>query len=351
MKLGGAPRKPSREVSFPFRVEIRFGWGASVLSDPPRRGHGRTFAAGERCDAIPGSRYDGRMEFPVSGVEVNPLVPLLAAFLVSVLTAPAGVSGAFLLLPFQVSVLGFASPAVSPTNLIYNVIATPGGVYRYAREGRVVWPLAGIILAGSLPGVFLGAVLRTTIFADPEVFKIFIGLVLLYLGVRLLLEVWKGGGGSLSGSERVRGSGFSRRMGWYEFGGRRFSYSFPAVFALSFMVGMVGGIYSIGGGAIIAPFLVSMFGLPVFTVAGAALVGTFITSVAGVAFFEILSASPIGENAASPDWLLGATLGAGGLAGTYAGARLQKFLPERGIKAVLGGLVTVLAAGYLLGIF
>jgi uncharacterized membrane protein YfcA len=45
-------------------------------------------------------------------------------------------------LPFQVSVLGFTSPAVSPTNLVYNIFAKPGGVYRYVREGRVVWPLA-----------------------------------------------------------------------------------------------------------------------------------------------------------------------------------------------------------------
>ena len=67
------------------------------------------------------------MHFPVSGVEVNPLLPLLVAFAVSALTAPAGVSGAFLLLPFQVSVLGFHSPAVSPTNLVYNIFATPGG--------------------------------------------------------------------------------------------------------------------------------------------------------------------------------------------------------------------------------
>ena len=82
------------------------------------------------------------MVFPASGVEANPLILLLVTFLVSALSAPAGVSGAFLLLPFQVSVLGFTSPAVSPTNLIYNVIATPGGVYRFVREQRVVWPLA-----------------------------------------------------------------------------------------------------------------------------------------------------------------------------------------------------------------
>jgi hypothetical protein len=47
----------------------------------------------------------------ISENAVNPLLPLLVAFVVSALTAPAGVSGAFLLLPFQVSVLGFTSPA------------------------------------------------------------------------------------------------------------------------------------------------------------------------------------------------------------------------------------------------
>src|SRR5215208_465691 len=92
------------------------------------------------------------VHFPGSGVEVNALLPLLVAFAVSALTAPAGVSGAFLLLPFQVSVLGFDSPAVSPTNLVYNIFATPGGVYRYVREGRVVWPLAWTVILGTLPG-------------------------------------------------------------------------------------------------------------------------------------------------------------------------------------------------------
>ena len=44
-----------------------------------------------------------------------------------VVTTPAGVSGAVLLLPFQLSVLHVPSPAVTPTNLLFNVAATPGG--------------------------------------------------------------------------------------------------------------------------------------------------------------------------------------------------------------------------------
>jgi hypothetical protein len=83
-------------------------------------------------------------------------------------------------------VLGFASPAVSPTNLLYDVFATPGGVYRYVREGRVVWPLAWAVIGGTPPGAFVGALLRVTVLFAPRSFGAFVGLVLLYFGPRLL---------------------------------------------------------------------------------------------------------------------------------------------------------------------
>ena len=53
--------------------------------------------------------------------------------------------------------------------------------------------------------------------------------------------------------------------------------------------GIVGGTYGIGGGAIIAPFFVSWFRLPVHTISGATLMGTFLTSVAGVIFYMIIA--------------------------------------------------------------
>lgn len=318
------------------------------------------------------------MQFPVSGVEVNPLVPLLVAFVVSALTAPAGVSGAFLLLPFQVSVLGFSSPAVSPTNLIYNVFAAPGGIYRYLREGQIIWPLAWVVILGTLPGAFAGAALRVTLLSEPEAFRAFVGLVLLYLGARLLWETF---GRSLTGrqakyvsgepameaeglaadgaraastytektastGERPRSSSPQRVE--FEFAGSHYSFGIPSVLALSLVVGTISGIYSIGGASIIAPFLVTIFGLPIYAVAGAALIGTFVTSVAGVAFFEVLDTANVGVQAGvAPDYLLGAVLGVGGLAGTYAGAGLQRYLPEFWIRAVLGVLVTALALSYL----
>lgn len=65
-----------------------------------------------------------------------------------------------LLLPVQVSILGVAGPAVTPTNLLFNVFSTPGALLRFAREGRLRVPLAGLLIAGTLPGVIAGAIVR-----------------------------------------------------------------------------------------------------------------------------------------------------------------------------------------------
>ena len=116
------------------------------------------------------------MLFPISGIEVNPLVPVIVAFVVSFFTSMGGVSGAFLLLPFQMSVLGYTHPSVSATNQMFNVVAIPSGVYRYYREGRLVWPLTLAVIIGTLPGVFIGAIVRIGYLPDPRNFKLFAAL-------------------------------------------------------------------------------------------------------------------------------------------------------------------------------
>jgi uncharacterized membrane protein YfcA len=194
--------------------------------------------------------------------------------------------------------------------------------------------------------------LRVTLLSDPARFEAFVGFVVLYLGVRLLYETYAAGrerSPERGGAGTVNITGVTVRRVGYEFRGKPYSFSVPAVFALSLVVGVIGGVYSIGGGSIIAPFLVTIFALPVYTVARATLIGTFVTSVAGVAFFELLALTGVGPESAAiaPDWLLGTTLGIGGLAGTYAGARLQRYLPDFWIRAVLGTLVTLLALRYV----
>ncbi|MBI5409330.1 MAG: TSUP family transporter [Nitrospirae bacterium] len=318
------------------------------------------------------------MFFPVSGVKTSILIPPLVALVISFFTSMGGVSGAFLLLPFQMSVLKYTSPSVSATNFVFNIVAIPSGVYRYIKEGRMAWPLTWVVIVGTLPGVFIGYYLRVLYLPDPQTFKLFVGCVLLYIGIRLVYEVT---GKAAAGKSKMKAledkfkqraeelkkqqnariaSGLPKEavvktISWslakveYEFWGERFSFSTPAMLLLAFIVGVIGGTYGIGGGAIIAPFCVAVFHLPVYTVAGAALMGTFLTSIAGVTFYSIMPAKE--GLATSPDWLLGALFGAGGFAGMYLGARFQKFVPQKFIKLMLGATILFLAVKYIVQYF
>jgi len=290
------------------------------------------------------------VHFAVSGVETWWWVPVVVAWVISTFTSVGGLSGAFLLLPFQMSILGFVTPAVSPTNLLFNVVAIPSGVYRYIREGRMVWPITWAVVLGTLPGVLAGVFLRVRLLPDPIHFKLFVAAVLAYVGIRLALQAIRGDGmqSGTRGDFRVSRERFGLRRLSFHFEGEEYSVGTLPIFMLSLVVGIIGGAYGIGGGAIIAPFLVTVFRLPVYTIAGAALMGTFLTSVLGVLFFAFFApALAPATLPVQPDWALGALFGAGGGVGMYVGARLQKRLPSRFIKGLLALLIAVVVIRYL----
>ncbi len=244
------------------------------------------------------------------------LAALGASFTIATLASPAGVSGAVLLLPFQVGVLGTPSPAVTPTNLLYNVVATPGALYRYWRQRQTGGRLTRILIAGTLPGVVAGSIIRVEVLPGSRAFDAVIAAVLTPLGAWLILR--KGG----------------RRVRWL---------SVPVLIGLAACVGCVGGIYGIGGGSVLAPLLIAS-GRPPSDVAPATLAATFVTSVAGVVTFLALSTSHHGPVA--PDWGVGLALGVGGLLGGYTGARVQPHLPEVAIRRLLGFLVVAIGVRY-----
>jgi uncharacterized protein len=257
------------------------------------------------------------------------LAAVAAAFAISVLATPAGISGAVLLLPFQVSVLGTPSPAVTPTNLLYNVIATPGAIYRYWRQRQTGGRLAALLIAGTVPGVIAGSIIRVEFLPGPRVFDLVVAAVLVPLGTWLALSrppvpTRAGGAGRAAGRDRPMPD--------------------LVLVLLAVAVGCAGGIYGVGGGSILAPILIGRGRRPA-EVAPAALASTFVTSLAGVATFAILSVHQHG--AIAPDWSTGVALGLGGLAGGYAGARLQSRLPDALIRHLVGVLVIAIGARYL----
>jgi uncharacterized membrane protein YfcA len=242
-------------------------------------------------------------------------------FAIAAVTTPAGVSGAVLLLPVQLSVLGVPSPAVTPTNLLFNVFAVPGGLLRFWQEGRLFNSLSALLIVGTLPGVVAGAAIRVYLLSGGRAFMLIAAGVLLPIGLWLLL------GAQRIPPTRPEPSRRSRRL----------------ISLLALAVGTVGGIYGIGGGSILAPVLLAA-GFSAYEVAPATLLATFLTSVVGIAAYEALQVAHGGTVA--PEWGLGISIGVGGFLGSYVGARLQSRLPEASLRKLLGLIACLVAARY-----
>jgi uncharacterized membrane protein YfcA len=245
-----------------------------------------------------------------------------AGLLISMVTAPVGVSGAVFLLPVQLSVLGVPSPAVTPTNLLFNVVAGPGALWRYRRDGALRGSLVRRLVAWTLPGVIAGAAIRVFALPGPGVFRILVAAFLLPLGTWLCLCTLRPARKSPDAAEP----------------------SAHVLAALALTVGVVGGIYGIGGGSLLGPILAAR-GMPMARIAPATLAATCTTSVAGAAAYAVLALATPGPVA--PDWWLGLACGLGGLVGGYLGARLQPHLPETALRLLLGTLAAALGALYV----
>jgi uncharacterized protein len=188
--------------------------------------------------------------------------------------------------PVQINVLHTPSPAVTPTNLLYNLIAIPGALVRFHREDRLTGPLTRLLILGTLPGVVAGAVIRVEVLDQGNAFLLVVAAVLIPLGAWLAFTTPAAPAGSPDRNRRRQ------------------------IAVLSLAVGAVGGIYGIGGGSILGPILVGL-GFSVFEVVPAALAATFLTSIAGVLTYALLSIGGSGDIA--PDWALGVGMGSEGL--------------------------------------
>ncbi|MFT4049489.1 MAG: sulfite exporter TauE/SafE family protein [Solirubrobacterales bacterium] len=243
------------------------------------------------------------------------------AFAVAAVTTPAGLSGAFLMVPVQLSVLGMAAAAVPPTNLVYNIISIPGALAKFKSDAAIDRALSLRILAGTVPGIVVGVILSRELLHSPTAFLLVVAAVLAPLGLWLALAT--------PPTPRAEGEEDGHDA---------------AIVSVSGGSGVIGGLYGIGGGAIIAPVLVGL-GIAVRKVAPATLLATFVTSIVGVVVFELFASSGRGEGV---DWGVAGALGIGGLAGSYLGARIQPRVPEAALRRLLGVLALLLSARYVL---
>ena len=129
------------------------------------------------------------LEFHGREYSFSPLTPLLAGFLVAIISSALGVGGGFLLVPFMVSVMGipmFLVPGTSALSILVTMIVSAGN---YMKMGAPVdLAFLGIEVVGVVVGSFVGPHLSK--FLGEGRLRLVLGVVLLYIGIGYTVGEW-----------------------------------------------------------------------------------------------------------------------------------------------------------------
>ncbi len=190
-------------------------------------------------------------------------IALALGAVIGVMLGLLGGGGSILAVPALVYILGLNIGQAIPMSLIVIGIASAVGAVPKVLAHQVQWRLAAIFAAAGIPATFLGTAIGRHL-PQPVLLTGF-ALVMVVAGIRMLQDKVDTGTAC-----RVGDAGINWR--------RCAPRSIPA----GFLVGLLTGLFGVGGGFLIVPALVLMLGVEMPIAIGTSLLIIVANSAAGV---------------------------------------------------------------------
>lgn len=249
------------------------------------------------------------------------LVPLGAA--IGMLVAAFGAGGSLVTLPVLVGFLGLTPFAATTASLIITGTTAASGLITPARGGRVAWRVGLVLAVLGIPAAWLGA--RWAAAADPTV--LLAGFAALVLAAAAGMAMQRS---RTDVADRITGR-ILRCPAWTWCRAAEVA----RWVALATVVGLLTGVFGVGGGFIVVPALVIVVGLAPHTAVGTSLLVIALNSAVGLA----------ARWGAPVDWAVVVPLASGGVIGAILGARWTARLPEQQLRKAFT-MMLILVAGW-----
>ena len=246
-----------------------------------------------------------------------------------------GIGGGVLVLPALTIILGLPASVAVGTASMYSFITKCYATFEHFRIKTIDVQTSLLILLGALPGnvVVAWAINRVVknIGTDIESMsnfqqglKMFIASIVMFSAIVLIVDLIRKGHGVSGGS----GDGIGERIN-----------SRPAIKRLiavgtGFVIGSLLGATAVGGGVLMIPVLIIIFGLPSSRTVGTSIFATVILN---------LVTSLVYGSSGQMDWHTGLLMALGSLAGVRLGSKLCAKLPERGLRGLVIAFVFISA--------
>jgi hypothetical protein len=305
--------------------------------------------------------------FPLAGVRVPIWHLLWMGFWTGYTMAIVGEAAGIFALPYQISVLQFGNPSVTPTTQLLTLLNPLGALLGFYRTRQTNWDFALWVCLGGMLGAMVGPFVRLTVLSDPKPFTVAVGLALAVTGVHLCVAAVRSfrsragfehrftsavrdavaAGRSPSGLppglaiETVDKSGLRLTIAYW---GDRWTMSLPVLFLVGLGVGIVSSALGVGGGFLLVPIFATFYRLPIYVLVAASI--PYVVSLSAVSLVTYGVIVPWSTGVRLPaevSWGLFAS--AGGILGAWCAAKTQRFVPQSRLKLMLG--VITAAAGVL----
>lgn len=284
---------------------------------------------------------------PIAEISVDVLLVVGMGAAVGFLSGLFGVGGGFLITPLLIF-MGVPSTVAVATGSNQVVASSVSGTLAQWRRGNVDFKLGTVLLIGGILGSTVGVIAVAWLKRKGQV-DLFISLtyvtMLGVIGSLMLVE-------SLSAIlKKRRGDTGHQRAGhsWMHglplkqrFHRSKLYISVIPPFALGIFVGFLSAIMGVGGGFVVVPALIYMLRVPTNVVIGTSLFQTIFVA----AYTTVMQAW---QNQ-SVDAVLALLLVVGGVVGAQFGVRAGQRLQGEQLRALLAGLVLIVAVRLAFGL-
>lgn len=251
------------------------------------------------------------------------IIAIIIGLVAGVLSGMFGIGGGVVIVPALILIAGFSVAMASGTSLA--ALLLPVGIFaciQYYKAGYLSIKISAIIALGLLCGVYFGAELA--IFLPNEIMKQLYGAFLLYVSWLFIaplemLNLRK------AKPEQAEVASADRNM--------------PLLFVFGIFAGVLAGMFGIGGGIIITPFLMAVLKFHPKKAIGTSL-GALLLPVGLPGVFVYYSNGNL-------DIQYAAFIALGIVAGAILGAKITISLPTKKIKRIYGFFMLLMALDFI----
>ncbi|GAA0317407.1 sulfite exporter TauE/SafE family protein [Bacillus carboniphilus] len=219
-----------------------------------------------------------------------------------------GLGGGIIVVPALLFVGTYTNllPEVTPqlavgTSIIILIVTGLSSTLSYLKQKKVDYKAGLIFFIGSGPGAYVGALVNKSI--DLNVFYVCFGAFIIFISIVLSVRKY------LKPSQKQLGAVRT----YVDPSGETHTYQFQPVIAvvISFFVGVLSGLFGIGGGSLMVPTMLILFRFPAQVAVATSMLMVFLSAIVGsAAHIQLGNVQWLWALALAPGAWIGAKLGA-----------------------------------------